>query len=125
MIKHWLRKAALKAMPLLEPNALRTSWQEFLQHFRRQRVAIVAGLVVQVVAALLAPYLAPFDAENYVYYVRLNNGSSRVHWMAVDSPGRDIFSRILKAPRISLAAGVFSVLVGADRPLAGAAGWIL
>ncbi|QLH64349.1 glutathione ABC transporter permease GsiD [Serratia symbiotica] len=113
-MKHWRRNAALKAMPILEPNALRTPWQEFWRRFQQQRVAIVAGLVVVVLllAALLAPYLAPFDAENYVDYDRLNDGPSRVHWMGVDSLGRDIFSRILMGASISLAAGVFSVLVG-------------
>ena len=110
MIKHWRRSAALKAMPILEPNALRTPWQEFWRRFQQQRVAI-AGLVV-VVLLLLAPYLAPFDAENYVDYDRLNDGPLRVHWMGVDSLGRDIFSRILMGASISLAAGVFSVLVG-------------
>lgn len=93
MIKHWRRTAALKAMPILEPNALRTPWQEFWRRFQQQHVAIVAGLVV----VLLAPYLAPFDAENYVDYNRLNDGP-RVHWMSVDSLGRDIFSRILMGP---------------------------
>ncbi len=33
MIKHWRRNAALKAMPILEPNALRTPWQEFWWRF--------------------------------------------------------------------------------------------
>ncbi len=47
---------------------------------------------------LLAPYLAPFDAENYVDYDRLNYGPSRVHWMGVDSLVRDIFSNILMGP---------------------------
>jgi glutathione transport system permease protein len=65
-----------------------------------------------VFAALLAPYLVPFDAENYFDYDRLNEGPSLMHWLGVDSLGRDIFSRILMGTRISLAAGVFSVLVG-------------
>ncbi len=29
MIKHWRRSAALKAMPLIDPNAVRTPWGEF------------------------------------------------------------------------------------------------
>ncbi len=84
------------------------------RRFRRQRAALVAGLLVLllIAAALLAPYLAPFDAENYFDYDRLNEGPSLVHWLGVDSLGRDIFSRILMGTRISLAAGVFSVLAG-------------
>lgn len=114
MIKHWRRNAALKAMPLIDPNAVRTPWGEFWRRFRRQRAALVAGLLVLllIAAALLAPYLAPFDAENYFDYDRLNEGPSLMHWLGVDSLGRDIFSRILMGTRISLAAGVFSVLAG-------------
>ncbi len=114
MIKHWRRNAALKAMPLIDPNAVRTPWGEFWRRFRRQRAALVAGLLVLllIAAALLAPCLAPFDAENYFDYDRLNEGPSLMHWLGVDSLGRDIFSRILMGTRISLAAGVFSVLAG-------------
>lgn len=114
MIKHWRRNAALKVMPLIDPNAVRTPWGEFWRRFRRQRAALVAGLLVLllIAAALLAPYLAPFDAENYFDYDRLNEGPSLMHWLGVDSLGRDIFSRILMGTRISLAAGVFSVLAG-------------
>lgn len=114
MMKHWRRNAALKAMPQVNPNAVRTPWHEFWRRFRQQHVAMVAGLFVLllVAAALLAPYLVPYDAENYFDYDRLNDGPSLLHWLGVDSLGRDIFSRILMGARISLAAGVFSVLVG-------------
>ncbi|AHG21813.1 glutathione ABC transporter permease [Chania multitudinisentens RB-25] len=114
MIKYWRRNAALKAMPQVNPNAVRTPWHEFWRRFRRQPVAMLAGLFVLllVAAALLAPYLVPYDAENYFDYDRLNEGPSLVHWLGVDSLGRDIFSRILVGARISLTAGVFSVLVG-------------
>ncbi|MHA7847654.1 glutathione ABC transporter permease GsiD [Serratia sp. D1N4] len=114
MIKHWRRNAALKTMPQVNPNAVRTPWHEFWRRFRRQHIALLAGLFVLllVAAALLAPYLVPYDAENYFDYDRLNDGPSLVHWLGVDSLGRDIFSRILMGTRISLAAGVFSVLVG-------------
>ncbi|HGM6861829.1 TPA: glutathione ABC transporter permease GsiD [Serratia rubidaea] len=111
---NWRRNAALKAMPRLEPQAVCTPWHEFWRRFRRQRVALIAGafVLLLVAAALFAPWLAPYDAENYFDYDRLNEGPSLVHWLGVDSLGRDIFSRVLIGTRISLAAGVFSVLVG-------------
>jgi len=114
MIKHWRRNAVLKAIPTIDSHTVRTPWHEFWRRFRQQRVALLAGVLVLLlaVAALLAPYLVPFDAENYFDYDRLNEGPSLVHWLGVDSLGRDIFSRILMGARISLAAGVFSVLVG-------------
>ncbi|HCK02640.1 MAG TPA: glutathione ABC transporter permease GsiD [Serratia grimesii] len=113
-MKHWRRNAVLKAIPTIDSHTVRTPWHEFWRRFRQQRVALLAGVLVLLlaVAALLAPYLVPFDAENYFDYDRLNEGPSLVHWLGVDSLGRDIFSRILMGARISLAAGVFSVLVG-------------
>lgn len=114
MMKYWRRNAALKAVPSITPDRVRTPWHEFWRRFQHQPVAMSAGVFVLllIVAALLAPYLAPYDAENYFDYDRLNEGPSWVHWLGVDSLGRDIFSRILMGARISLTAGIFSVLLG-------------
>ncbi len=113
-MKNWRREAALDAMPLLNENHVRTPWQEFWRRFRRQRVAMIAGLFVLllIVVAVIAPWIVPFDAENYFDYDRLNDGPSAMHWLGVDSLGRDIFSRVLVGTRISLVAGFFSVAIG-------------
>jgi glutathione transport system permease protein len=105
----------LKAMPGLKPDQIRTPWHEFWRRFRKQPVAMTAGLFVLllILVAVLAPWIVPFDAENYFDYDRLNEGPSVMHWFGVDSLGRDIFSRVLMGAQISLAAGVFAVLIGA------------
>ncbi|WP_416412869.1 glutathione ABC transporter permease GsiD [Pantoea sp. App145] len=113
-MKNWRREAALKIMPTMTENRVRTPWREFWRRFRRQHVAMLAGLFVLllIVVAFIAPWIAPFDAENYFDYDRLNEGPSLVHWFGVDSLGRDIFSRVLVGTRISLIAGFFSVAIG-------------
>jgi glutathione transport system permease protein len=97
------------------PAEVRTPWTEFWRKFKKQHVAAVAGafVLVLVVLAVLAPWIAPFDAENFFDYDRLNSPPSLKHWFGVDSLGRDIFSRILVGSRISLTAGFVSVAVGA------------
>ncbi|PRD14775.1 glutathione ABC transporter permease GsiD [Pantoea coffeiphila] len=112
---NWRRKAALSALPTISPDSLRTPWREFWRRFRRQHLAMAAAIfiVLLVVVAAFAPLLAPFDAENYFDYDRLNEGPSMLHWFGVDALGRDIFSRVLLGARLSLVAGVFSVAVGA------------
>lgn len=112
---NWRRQAVLNALPLVRPDRVRTPWHEFLRRLRRQPVAVIAGIFVMllIAVALIAPWVAPFDAENYFDYDRLNDGPSMMHWFGVDSLGRDIFSRVLVGAQISLAAGVFSVLIGA------------
>ncbi|MEI7126501.1 glutathione ABC transporter permease GsiD [Pectobacterium versatile] len=113
-MRHWRRKAMLATLPVIRDKPVRTPWREFWRRFLRQHVAVTAGVFVLllIVVAFLAPYLMPYDAENYFDYERLNEGPSVAHWLGVDSLGRDIFSRILMGTRISLAAGILSVLVG-------------
>ena len=94
---------------------MRTPWSEFWRKFRMQHVAFGAlvFVVLLVLVAVFAPWLVPYDAENFFDYDRLNQGPSAVHWFGVDPLGRDIFSRILMGARISLAAGFLSVVLGA------------
>ena len=112
---NWRRQAVLDAMPLVKPDRVRTPWHEFWRRFRRQHVAMIAGIFVLllILVAIFARWLTPFDAENYFDYDRLNDGPSAAHWFGVDSLGRDIFSRVLVGAQISLAAGVFAVFIGA------------
>ncbi len=102
-------------MPGIRPGEIHTPWHEFWRRFRRQPVAMGAGIFVLllIAVAIVAPWIAPYDAENYFDYDRLNEGPSLVHWFGVDSLGRDIFSRVLVGAQISLAAGVLAVLIGA------------
>src|SRR3546814_10244162 len=94
---------------------VRTPWGEFWRKFRKQHVGMGALVFVLllVLIAVLAPWISPYDAENYFDYDMLNTGPSAAHWFGVDPLGRDIFSRILMGARISLAAGFLSVLLGA------------
>jgi glutathione transport system permease protein len=96
-------------------EAVRTPWSEFWRKFRKQHVALIAGgfVIALVVAAIIAPWIVPFDAETYFDYDKLNAPPSWQHLFGVDSLGRDIFSRILMGARISLTAGFVSVAIGA------------
>lgn len=100
---------------VIENPAVRTPWTEFWRKFKKQHVAVAAGIFVLflVVVAILAPWLVPYDAENYFDYDSLNALPSLQHWFGVDPLGRDIFSRIVMGARISLTAGFVSVAVGA------------
>lgn len=94
---------------------VRTPATEFWRKFRKQKLAVGAGVFVLllVVLAIAAPWVVPFDPENFFDYDALNEGPSATHWLGVDSLGRDIFSRIVMGSRISLAAGFLSVAIGA------------
>jgi glutathione transport system permease protein len=96
-------------------ESVRTPSAEFWRKFKHQKVALVAGAFVAllVIVAIFAPWIAPYDAESYFDYDKLNARPSAQHWFGVDALGRDIFSRILMGARISLAAGFVSVAIGA------------
>jgi glutathione transport system permease protein len=96
-------------------EALRTPWTEFWRKFKKQKVALIAGGFVAflVLIAIVAPWIVPYDTENFFDYDRLNALPSWQHWFGVDALGRDIFSRVLMGARISLAVGFISVAAGA------------
>jgi glutathione transport system permease protein len=93
---------------------VRTPWSECWRRFKKQPVGLIAGafVLLLVLVAVFAPWIVPFDAENFFDYDMLNSGPTWTHWFGVDPLGRDIFSRILMGARISLTAGFLSVLVG-------------
>lgn len=96
-------------------ESIRTPLSEFIRKFRHQRLGMVAGafVLLLIVIAVFAPWLVPYDPEGYFDYDALNAGPSFAHWFGVDSLGRDIFSRVVMGARISLAAGLMSVAIGA------------
>ncbi|WP_241083416.1 glutathione ABC transporter permease GsiD [Achromobacter xylosoxidans] len=106
---------ATLSAPSPRSDDIRTPFSEFWRKFKKQHLAVAAGIFILllVIMAAFAPWIAPFDAENFFDYDNLNAGPSLTHWFGVDSLGRDIFSRILMGSRISLAAGLVSVALGA------------
>jgi glutathione transport system permease protein len=107
--------SATAQTPVTAAQNVRTPWSEFWRKFKRQHVAMIAAgfVLLLIVIAIIAPYIAPYDPENYFDYDALNAGPSAAHWFGVDALGRDILSRILVGSRISLSAGLLSVVLGA------------
>ncbi len=95
-------------------SKVRTPAAEFWRKFKAQHVALaaLAFVVALCLMAVAAPWIVPFDAEDFFDYERINALPSAEHWFGVDALGRDIFSRIVMGARVSLAAGLISVAVG-------------
>jgi peptide/nickel transport system permease protein len=64
--------------------------------------------VIIVIAAVLGPYLVPYDplASNTTMALK---PPSRAHWFGTDQLGRDVFSRVVSATRLDFIIAVFSV----------------
>ncbi len=72
-----------------------------------------AGTVIvlmAVAAAILGPWVMPYDPAAQQLALRLE-GPSAAHWFGLDELGRDIFARVLAGARISLLVGLVVVSV--------------
>jgi peptide/nickel transport system permease protein len=82
------------------------------RRFMRHRPAVV-GLVIAtvfVLAALLAPLLAPSDPADTAFTSAFQPPSA-AHWLGTDDLGRDQLSRVLFGLRASLQVGVLAVAI--------------
>jgi peptide/nickel transport system permease protein len=82
--------------------------RQFLRQSVLARVGLTAAVLL-LLAALLAPWIAPADPAAQNLPARLQ-GPSRVHWMGTDELGRDTLSRTLYGARVSLLVAVSVVL---------------
>ena len=79
----------------------------------RRRKSAVFGLVVIVLfvlVAVLAPWIAPYDPTQQTW-TAIRKPPSWQHWFGTDESGRDLFSRVIYGARASLMAGVVSVSI--------------
>lgn len=81
--------------------------------FRRDPAASVAAIVLLLIglAALLAPWLAPYDPARLIDVVAGAQPPSAAHWLGTDHFNRDLLSRLLYGARVSLGISVLAVAV--------------
>lgn len=97
-----------------------------LARFMRNRAAVAGAIVVLIViaAAILAPWLSPYDPVQ-ASFLTVRQAPSAAHWFGTDELGRDVLTRLLWGARASLLAGVVSVGIAVlfGVPLGLAAGY--
>lgn len=101
-----------KIVPLEE-----TYGQMVWRRFKRHKLAVVSSvfLVIIMLIAILAPFLAPYSYD-YTDPENAMESFSSEHILGTDRIGRDLLSRLIWGSRISLSVGIVaaavSVLVG-------------
>ena len=107
----------------LSPEAVtieeRSPFQIVMRRFQRHRLAMISLIIMLAMftITILAPYIAPFKIQElsvnkyFVPWGTVDAETGRVHHMGTDNIGRDYFSRLIYAGRISLTVAILSVLI--------------
>src|SRR5690606_17600700 len=86
-------------------------WQLLRLMAARKTVLVsLIVLVLLVLAALLAPWISPFDPYKLSIMNRLQ-APGAAHWFGTDDIGRDVLSRVIHGGRMSLLVGFLVVLL--------------
>jgi peptide/nickel transport system permease protein len=94
-------------------------WVIVFRRFRRHKLAMIALVVIFAVFALtlFARQVAPFLPDEITvgnYFLpagSVQEASGNVHLLGTDNLGRDLFSRLVYAGRISLSVALLSVII--------------
>lgn len=89
------------------------SWRIKALAFASDNKLFVFGallLLLIILAAIFAPWLAPYEPNKIVFSQKLL-APNWAHWMGTDEFGRDILSRVLYGARTSLIIGVSVTLI--------------
>jgi peptide/nickel transport system permease protein len=103
-----------------QPNMPTSDSQNHSQRrFRPDAVIAIAALLVLILlgAALLAPFIAPFDPDAQRLLARLKppigfSGSDARYWLGSDQLGRDMLTRCLYGLRLTLLIALFGAALG-------------
>ena len=88
-------------------------WAGVLRRFRKDKVAVAAGIVVLLIVlmAIFADYLAPADPTRSSMLRRLRPIGTPGYPLGADELGRDMLSRRIHGARLSLFMGVVPVFI--------------
>ncbi len=92
----------------LEPPTRRWAWLRFIARDKKALIGLIM-LTVLTLAAILAPFLTPYDPNAQDY--DMIGAPSWAHPLGTDDLGRDLLSRLIHGGRISLFVGISTVLM--------------
>jgi peptide/nickel transport system permease protein len=101
-----------------------SQWQIVIRRFRHHRMAMIglAVLLLMIIASIFAPVITPFDRDKiflgktYLTPLTIDEESGKMHVLGTDHLGRDYFTRVVYAARVSLSVALsvatLSALIG-------------
>lgn len=89
-----------------------TFWKDAWRRLKKNKVAMVSMcfLIFILIMCIFAPYFCSYKYDEQ--FIELTNQvPSSQHWFGLDDLGRDIFVRIWKGGRVSMALGIVGALI--------------
>ncbi len=102
------RQAAIPALAHITPSPWRQGWRQL----RRNRLAMFCLLLLAVMAVwcVLGPVWSPWS-DDATDALSINQPPGAEHWLGTDFLGRDVYTRLLLAGRISLVIGLLTMVM--------------
>jgi peptide/nickel transport system permease protein len=91
----------------------RSFWQAAWRRLARDPVAVICGSILLLIflAAVFAPYIAPYDPYKTSMTRRLLPVGDARYWLGTDELGRDLLTRLIYGGRMSLFMGFMPVIL--------------
>jgi peptide/nickel transport system permease protein len=89
-----------------EEGQLAVTWRRFKRH----RLGLVGVIVLTTLVTLciVIPFISPYKYDTVGIFFQPASGE---HWLGTDDVGRDVFTRLFQAGRISLSVGILTTMM--------------
>jgi peptide/nickel transport system permease protein len=96
-----------------------TPFQLVMRRFRKHKMAMFSLVLITIIflISLFAQYLTPYAVDDlkvgnyFLPFGSVDADTGNVHYLGTDNIGRDYFTRLIFAGRISLSVALFSVFI--------------
>ena len=103
-----LREAQIPVLAQVTPSPWRQAWRALSQN--RLAMFCLVLLLVMAVWCIAGPYYSPWR-DDATDALMINKAPNAEHWLGTDFLGRDVYTRLLLAGRISLIIGMLTMLL--------------
>lgn len=103
-----LREVQIPVLSQVTPSPWLQAWRALRQN--RLAMLCLILLVVMAVWCVVGPYYSPWG-DDATDALMINKAPSAEHWLGTDFLGRDVYTRLLLAGRISLIIGMLTMLL--------------
>lgn len=89
-----------------------TYWQDAWRRLKTNKVAILAVIILAIIMimTIIGPHINGYNYQE-MDSSKINMKPNSEHWFGTDELGRDIFSRVWQAGRVSIIIGIFGAVI--------------